>query len=246
VALSASVQDLDYVDATTPELVDSTRTNLGVTARLDINPVTQATIALTHEQLETASRTSDTTALAADLRFNRPNGSLGFGLTATETGGGTRLALRFNRAYQLPGDVSMGASLGITSPAASDDLYFTGSLSYARPLPNGQINARLNRSFGTGTDGTEEVQTSLSLGATHALTPLATLGLNAAYAQTEVAATDDFTAIASIGASVSYDLTPDWGLTAGYTFETRDTADTSRADRSTLSVTLARDFSIRP
>jgi len=243
---SASVLDLDYIDATTPILIDSTRTELGIAARLDINPATQAILSLDHERFETEDNTSRNTTLSGDVTFSRPNGSLGFGLSATDTRVGTRLGLSFSRAYQLPGDVSMSASLGVTRPAASDDLYVTTGFSYARPLPNGEINARLDRSFGSGTDGAEQIQTSLSVSSSHALTPLATLGLNAAFAQTEQTAADETTSLASLGATLDYQLSPDWSLSAGVTIESRDTSDTQRAERSTLSVTMARDFSFRP
>lgn len=243
---SASVLDLNYVDATTPALQDSTRTNLGVSARLDINEVTRADIGLSRERVETGGSSFDTTSLTGDLSIERPNGAIGFGLSATETNAGTRLGLSFSRAYQLPGDVSLSASLGVTRPAASDDLFFTTAFSYARPLPNGQFNARLNRSFGTGSDGGEQVQTSLAVNATHALTPLATLDLDAAYAQTEETATEASASLTSIGATLSYQLTRDWDFSAGVTLESRDTSDTARAERSTISVTLARDFSFRP
>lgn len=243
---NASVLDLNYTDATTPALIDSTRTTFGVTARLNINDVTTASLGLSHERVETGGNDFETTGLSGNLNISRPNGSLGFGLTATETGGGTRLGLSFSRAYQLPGDVSMSASIGLTRPAASDDLFFTTTFSYARPLPNGQISARLNRSFGTASDGAEQVQTSLSLSSSHALTPLANLGLNAAFAQTEQTAMDDTTSLASIGATLSYQLSPDWSLSAGVSLESRDSTDTPRAERSSLSVTMARDFSFRP
>ena len=243
---SAEVLDLNYVDATTPVLVDSTRTTLGASARLDINAVTRASLGLSHERVETGGSSFETTELSGDLAITRPNGSIGFGLSATETRAGTRLGLSFSRAYTLPGDVSLSASLGITRPAASDDLYFTTAFTYARPLPNGQISARLNRSFATGNDGGEEVQTSLSVSSSHALTPLATLGLSAAFAQTEDTATDEAASLASLGATLSYQLSPDWDLSAGISLESRDTSDTARAESTTLSVTLAREFDFRP
>lgn len=242
----ASVLDINYVDADTAFFVDSTRTNVGTTARLDITPVTQASLGLNFERVENALRTTDSTTFDAGLTFDRPTGSLGFGFTATDTQGGTRLNLRFSRDLQLPGDVTVGATLGFTQPAVGNQLYFTGALSYARPLIAGDVSARFNRSFATNSDGLEEVQTSLSARATHALTPLAVLGLNASLAQTELTETQETTTITSLGTTLTYQLSPDWEVEAGLSYETRDTSATARTDRSTISINFGRDFSFRP
>lgn len=243
---SADVADLNYVDATTPELTDSTRTLLGVEARSDIDPVTQALVTLEREINETIFGRSEATTLSGDLTFERPDGSISFGLSATDTRVGTRLGLNLSREYRLPGDVTMGASLGLSRPAALDDLYVTGTLSYARPLPNGSVNARLNRSIGTDADGAEQIQTTLSMGAEHALTPLATLGLNADFAQTELTDTSESASVASLGATLDYQLTRDWELSAEYSITSSDSTSEGRAERSALSVIMAREFSIRP
>lgn len=252
--LFASGSELSYREATTPELTDSSRAELGVTARFDFTPVTQGTLTVSAEQVDSEQTdgsivTTDSTTVEAGLTVTRPNGALTFGASATDTQGGTRTGLSFGRTLALPGDVSVSASLGLTQPAVGDDLFFTGQLTYARPLPAGQISARLDRSFGTNADGEEELRTQFSLDASHALTQAATLDMAAAFIATEgttatgTAASDSVT---SLGASISYDLTPDWDLSAGVTFETRESADTSARNSSSLSLTLSREFSVRP
>ncbi len=243
---SANVSDLSFANATTPELTDSNTTTLGVEARLDINPVNQTLIGIEHETFESDIGRSENTTLYADTTFARPDGSIGFGITTTDTTVGTRYGLSFNRSFQLPGDVTMAASVGLTQPAASDDVFVTGTFTYARPLPNGSVNASLNRSFGADADGAEQVQTTLSMGAQHALTPLATLGLNADFARAELTGTSEETTVASIGATLDYQLTPDWDLLAEVSIESNDSSDSPRAERTTLSVIMEREFSIRP
>lgn len=244
--LFTSGTELEYRETTTVALVDSSRAEVGVTARFDLNAVTQATLTLSEERVESEGNTTEATTVDGNIAFTRPNGTLSFGASATETRAGTRTELSFARTLALPGDVNVSASLGLTSPAVGDDLFFTGQLTYARPLPAGSINARFDRSFGLNTDGLEEIRTSFSLGATHALTRAATLDLTAAFAASERTGLDDRDSVASIGAVVSYDLTRDWDLSAGYTFETRDSSDTSARDSSSLSLTVSREFAIRP
>lgn len=238
--------DLSYREATTVALTDSTRTEVGVTARFNINEVTEATLTLSEESIESEGTTTEATTVDANLALTRPNGSLTFGASATDTRAGTRTGLSFGRTLALPGDVTVSASLGLTSPAVGDDVFFTGQLTYARPLPAGSIRARFDRSFGLNTDGLEEVRTALSLDATHALTRAATLEMSAAFAQSERTGAGDSDSVASIGATLIYDLTRDWDLSTGVSFETRDASGASARDSSSLSLTLSRDFSIRP
>ena len=256
----ADVIDISYTDATTPELRDNRQVSYGAEARFDISPVMQATVDLGQTRRETVGLAdSINTTLDADLQITRPTGTLGFGTTITQTSAGERIGLRTSGSYAWSEVANISGSIGVTRAANTGDLVSTADLSYNRTLANGAIQAQFSRTVDTNADDNEEVQTSFSLNSTHPLTPLATLGLNAAFARTEETATDFSTEVASVGATLDYTFTREWSVQVGVRFENRDGQerlnDTASSvgglsrtggSNTSLSLNVSRDFSFRP
>lgn len=241
------VSDIDYgADVTTPELVDITRITGEIAARFDIDGATRADVTLTRvltQELGFADR--ELTTLEADLTLTRPTGSLTFGTQIQQVDNGDRAyGFDISRELLMP-EGSLTVAAGLTRTTA-DDLITTGSLSYNRNLPGGNsINARLSRTVTPDSRDGNEVLTSLSLGGTLPLTPVATLGLNAAFVRTDETQAGITTDISSLSATLNYDLTRDWSLTASAGIERRDETGGGAAQSESFSLTLARDFSYR-
>lgn len=246
ISLSASVAELNYTDTSDPDLVDTTRVEVGAGLRFDINDVTQANVSLSHTQLETqGSADSSSTSLSAAVTLSQPTGSLSFGLTASETdSSGTQVGFSVSRELDLSETAGLSAELGVTRPAEGGTVV-TGGLSYRQTLADGAISASVNRTVSVDSDDGESVVTSLGAGYSTALTPDLSLSLSAAFARSSETATDVDTDVADLGLQLSYDLTQDWALSAGVSrqWRTEDPGATTTTD--TISVGLSRTFQWR-
>lgn len=246
VTLGVQVSDLSYQNVTAANLNDSRSITTSVTGRFNITPVMAARAGLSYRiGEEVGSARTEQLNLSGSLTIDQPDGSYGLSVGATDVQNGLdRVSASLSRSYQLSEDVSMSGSIGLVRTAAGDiDTSGSLGLNYAYPL--GTISAGLNRGVSTDTDGTEDLVTSLSLGATRALTPNSGISLSASYAQTEDTGTGVSTTLSSIGASYSHSLTEDWALSAGISVSTRDSTGAARANASELSLGLTRSFDFR-
>lgn len=238
VTLSAGQERLSYSDVTDPELIDTTRSRLGLGLRLDISPALAATADLTASRFATAAEPDrDTLALAGALRLVRPDGEWRFTLDLADTPDGTRSGLGLARGLELPNggiDLSLGLTRGVEG-----DLGLVGALDYQRLHAGGEITAGLRHSLSTGNDDTEQRVTALNLGLTQALGADWSLSLEAAWARTEATATGTRDDRTDLGLTLSRALTPDWSVDLGLTHQIRDEA----ADTG-LSLSIGRAFTL--
>jgi hypothetical protein len=241
--LFARFARIDYVDATDPDLIDNQRVTLGATLRLSLNAATDLTFGLDRQTYEDAApntRRRTTTGFDVGIARELTNGSLTADLSIDRTAGGTRTALNFGRSLELPnGALTAGVGIGRSAAGRTN---LTGNLTLQQALADGQLTATLQRGFTTGTNDSEELTTSLSLDYTKQITSRGTLGLGLTYVDNQDTATDLATKTASLSASYTYALTPDWGLTAGYTQRLRQEEPNARANSGTAFVVLSRDF----
>lgn len=245
--LSAGFSALSYSNTTSPGLIDSRRTSLGASMRLDLSQVTKATISLKFSRFDDdvpLSKSRDTISLDTDLSHDLATGKLTGKLSAARTEDGTQLGFNIGRIFDLPTG-SLTTNLGLTR-AASGGTNLTGSLGYRHVLPNGQISAQLRRGVQAGSDDTERLTTALSLGYSQSLSQISSLSLDLSYAESTVTATDSTVANTSFGATYSHALTEDWGLNLGYRQRIRDADGTGKADSSSVFLSLSRDFTFRP
>ena len=240
--LAAGVTDLRYADVTDPDLSDSTRSYASVTARLDINAVTAASVGLSYSQFTDAGGTSDTVGLDTGLTISRPDGDLRFSLGLEDRADGTRLSFGVGRDFDLPrGALSfdLGAVRG-TDGAVN----LTGAVQLTQTFAQGTASASLSQSLSSGTDDAEQLRTTLALGLSRELTPLAALDLGLTYVISEDTATGLGVNSATLSASLGYALGPDWTLNTGYRYETRDEDGVGLAQDHVLFLGLQRDFEL--
>ncbi|MFA9229799.1 MAG: hypothetical protein ACEQSU_03475, partial [Microgenomates group bacterium] len=245
--LSAAVSDLSYRNTTSPGLIDSRRTTLGASMRLDLSEVTKATLGLTISRFEDEAPLSsprNTISFDAGLSQVMTTGTLTGSLSAAKTEDGTKLGFSVGRDIELPNG-SLTASLGL-SRAATGGTSLTGSLGLQHELPQGQITAQLRRGIGVSSDDTDSLTTVLSLGYSQTLSPLSSLSLDLSYAESTATATDNTVTNTSFGATYSHALTEDWGLNLGYRQRMRDSDGVGKADSSSVFLSLSRDFTFRP
>lgn len=248
VRFNALVTDLSFDDATTTFFFDTKEVTLGAEARFDISPTTRATLG--YERYELSSElggNAQTDTVDLDVTFSRPTSQLGFGLSQARTDVGDRREARIFQSYQLANEALISATIGLTQAAESGETFTTGSLSYSQALPFATLSASGARNFSTNTDGDEQLTTSLNLSAVRELSPIAVVGVQAVYSDTEETASDEASTFTSLGATLNYNFTRDWAMEAGLEIQSRDSFDeddgTVDGTRTELSVTFSRDFS---
>lgn len=247
--LTATVNRLRYSD-TGGDLFDSDsdRESLSARTRLRLSPVLDATASLgfsRFDDTDPANDPRDTTSLDLGLALDRPLGALTADLSATDTADGTRLGFAIGRSYALPAG-RLSASLGLTR-AAEGETALTGSLDWRQDLPQGAaVTARVERNVTSGTDDTDRVVTLASIGYDRPLGAAGSLGLDLSFLDSRTPATGDSVSDASLRATYSRALTPDWALDLGLTRRLRDSDSAGRADSTAAFVTLGRSFDFRP
>ena len=247
VSLSAGISGLDYSDTSSGSLFDSQRQRAGVTMRLDLTPVTEASVSLrysTYDDDDPTTTRRDTVSFEAGLDHRLLRGSLTSRLTAVDTEDGTRLGFRVGREIDLPAG-AVSASVGATR-SATGETNVTGALTVRKDLPLGQITAEVRRSVIAGNDDSEQLVNAVSLGYSQTLTPLASLNLDLSYIQNRQTATGADTTNASVSATYRYALTEDWGMDLGYRHRMRDEDGVGRAHSNSVFMVLQRDFNFRP
>ena len=240
----AGLTDLAYDDVTSPDLIDSTRTTLGVDARFDITPVLGATLALTDTRFDEAGAdTRRILSLDGAATLARPDGSyaLGFGITDTE--GGRQVGLSVGRDVVLP-TATLGLTLGATR-AADGGTFVTAGLDYGIERAAGTLRIGFDRSVRADTDDGSEVQTALRVASDYALGPDSGLGFDLSLARAEATGDGTGTTRADAGITYDYALTRDWSLQADYTITLRDDDADGRATSNSIGLSLSRSFDVR-
>ncbi|MDZ4140133.1 MAG: hypothetical protein U1D66_14845 [Erythrobacter sp.] len=244
--VNARYNQLTYTNTSSPSLFDSNRWTVGGNLRFAIDPATEARFSLSQSRFrddDPTSDTRDTLHFGLDLTRDRPSGAINTSFSADDTEDGTRLNLTFGHDFTLPTG-ALSVNLGI-SRSADGDISPSGNLAWQQSLPNGAINARLQSSVISGTDDTDRLVTSLSLGVSRELSALSSLNLNLAWADSESTSGGDSTTNASVGATYTHMLTEDWGMDLGYNHRLRDTS-AGTANSDTVFLALRRTFDLRP
>jgi hypothetical protein len=238
--LSADYIDTTYTD---PDENDFTRTTLGGTMRLDLNPATALTFGLTGSRLDSEDDEDDGTTVGLDtgLSFARPDGTLTFGLSFDDDDDGLRTGFDVGRSFERPAG-GYGYRLGVTRDV-DGELRLTGGLNVAQDLPRGRLTADLSREIGTASDSnSERLITLFSVGLTQELTPLTSLSLTGAYGESLDPSDDSFTRNFDAGATLSHQLTQDWLVDAGVSYSAENTDDAPQAEDTTVFIGVRRTF----
>jgi len=243
--LRAAYTRVDYSDVSSASLFDSDRLDLGADLRLDVAADRRVTLGARYslyEDDDPATGRRETLGLTAGIAVDRPLGTLSLALGADVIEEGTRFTVSTGLDRALPlGGVTL--RIGATR-SAGGELGLTGEAGFARELPLGRIGARLSRSYSAGANDAETLVTSVSADWQQELTPLAGVTLDIAYIDSQDTRTDETLSTASLGATFSYALTPDWSLDLGYRrrFRNDEAAGTGWASSDTVYLGVGRSF----
>ncbi len=241
--LSAGLTDTTYSGST--DEVDSRDASLGGTLRFELDSATAVTAGLRWSRFdEDGAAYRDTLRPELGLRRNLAGGFASADVFAEDTEDGTRAGLSFGRSWELK-DGSFAFNLGATR-GVTGDLSPTGTLDWQKDLPRGSLSASLRHAVTSGSDDTETIVTTASLGLGHTISPLASVnfGLNASDSEDTV--TNETTRNAALSATISHSLTQDWILDAGVSHRMRDEDGTGLATSDTVFLELRRSFDWRP
>jgi hypothetical protein len=244
---SAGAGRLSYFDTTDPELVDSTNSRAGATARLDLTDVTRALIGVNYAtSTEEDSDPTATTSLDAGLAFTRPNGNLTFGINAADSESGTRLGFRLGRDGLVLPRGSLDAGIGATRNA-DGAVNLTGDLFWRNEMPWGSVTATLSQDVTSNDiDNTEELVSIAALRLVRAITPTSAVTFDLAYVDSSDSSDDSRVRTSSFVATYDYALTENWGVNLGYRYRQQDNTDQGVATENAIFLTLDRLISVRP
>jgi len=173
-----------------------------------------------------------------DFTYDMPNGDLTAGIDAGTNQDGTRFGASLGRSLDLP-DGYLSASLGLTRLEDSDT-DVVASLNWQKELPNGNLNARLNRSVRSNNNDADVLTTTLFLGYSHNLSETSGLRFNLAYAETDEGGND--ITQTSLSASYRRELTRDWDMNFGISHRERGETTVGSADSQSVFFALSRQF----
>lgn len=143
--------------------------------------------------------------------------------------------------YTLSGSVGLSAlDDGDTVP--------TFELSYGRELRDGRFTASLQRSVTLNTDDEGRILTSAGAGYTHEINQLSSfrLGLDYSFVENTGDSDEDDETRATVTATYTRSLTPDWKMSVGYRGRVRTYESDDDAYSNAVFVSVGRRFVFRP
>jgi hypothetical protein len=243
------VNDISYQDLPAGStLDDSTTARADVIGRFDISEVLQVRAGVYYAYTETdGAPQTDRYGINTSATLARPNGNISVSADRSDGDGGAITNLSFGRSFELP-QTKTNFALGV-SQATDDTFYATGSASlehdFGRDSPLGPFTVSADRSVTLTGRTDEEVVTSLSMGGSYALSPLATLRMGANLGQAEEVASGDTVTLSEVSLSLGYQLGTHWRAAADLRGKRRDPSDSGVTESTTLSVSLSRIFDSR-
>lgn len=246
--LTASWEKYDADDVTL-----TSRETFDLTAGLvyEFDPITTLEASLGYAYITETTNLPSTAVqrgLSGSVELTRamPNGSAGLVFESDLTANGRRSELTASRALELPTgalEASLGVSLG-----PSGTFIPIGSLDYVYELPRGEITASLNRRAATNTAGNDVVTMGASFGYSTDINRLSSLSFDADFASVADFgfAPVDRTTLTSLRVTYSYELAPDWDLSAGYEHRIRTETGVTRRASNEVYLMLDYKFDARP
>lgn len=246
-----TADDISYSDLPPGSTTnDRSYARVTTTGRFDITPVLQARVGLHYEIVDRdGAARSDRYGLSTRAILTRPDGEITAGATVSDGDGGTQTNLRFGRSYSLP-QTTAAFSLGATQ-STSDTLFVTGTARFEHSFGDdsalGPLTLTADRSITLDGPADEEVVTALSLAGSYALSPLATLNMNAELGQAEDVRSGDTVTLSEIGVSLGYRMDRNWRADAAVRASQRTDSPGGITDRTstTLSLGVTRSFDLR-
>ena len=213
---------------------DVTRERLGAGADLPVTGTLDAALDLGLTRVTETTGGSDTVdeglSFALALTEARPNGAYTATLSSDLDESGRRSTLTLGRSIELR-EASLTARFGL-SEGTDGDLRPLYALSYDQALPRSQFGVSLDQAFATDTDGSETLNTRMSVDWAFELTRTSTLGAGLNLRDTEVLGASGDAQRLDLSLTYSHALTEDWSLIGGvtHTIEREDGSADIRSD----------------
>lgn len=167
-----------------------------------------------------------------------PLGPIGLQLGAEQIEAGQRLSGSISRTLETPTGALSGSVGAARQPGG--DVNLIGTVGWSQPLPTGNINVALSRASVGNED--PRVRTTLSTGLTHQINSVSSIGLRADYARTDASALRGSLEQATVSATYSHQLTPDWALNSGVSYRQRREASGATARSPEVFLGMGRSF----
>lgn len=231
------------------------QTALGFTLGQDFGATTHldATIGAARQRLTSGGGTLQQSLPTAtlDLTTQTEAGQTEARLDRSLSPSGARDTAEVGQAFDLPG-ASLSYSLG-ASHLERGATQAIGNLSYIEALKRGEIRFSLSRQVAspwdfTGLDATEELITRADATYRYSINQLNMLRLSLDYARVDPVGGNGVVQHdwGAVTAAYERNLTPDWVLTAGYTFRRASAPTTGAATGNSVFVSIGRSFEVRP
>jgi len=177
-----------------------------------------------------------------DVTQDRANGTVFAGVSFDNTGASNRQSLTFGRSLDLR-DGTLSARL-TTTDVAGNDLQLFGNINYLRQLPSGTLTVDLDRSLSTNQQNEDIAFTQLGVNLLHQVTSISNVNLSMDVSRSEdggagAVPTKDR---ATITATYSRPLTPDWDWSVGYRHRRYKSSGSSLATSDAIFMTLTRNI----
>ncbi len=229
-------------------LSDGTTARADVTGRFDITPVLQTRAGLHYTYTDTdAGPQTDRYGMMASATLAQPNGAYTLSADRTDGDGGAITTLELGGRFELP-RTKTNLTLGLAQ-ATDDTVFVTGSAGLEHDFGTDSALGPLTLSADRGVTLTgrsqEELVTSLSLGGSYIISPVARVRLSAEMGQAETVATGDSVTLTEAALAFSYDFSSNWRGGADIRAKSRDPSDSAATDSTSFGISVTRQFEVR-
>lgn len=229
------------------DAVDSRRTTDTLRAGIgyDVSPRTTISGSLGYSRIDTTGtgvpRLREEGLVGSfDIGVQTPRGETGLRLEAQRSEGGRRLSAALRQGLELPGG-DLSGSFGVAR-LPGNRTGTIGTLSWQRSLADGTLFVSGSR--GAVGDDDVRLRSNVSAAFSRQLTLRSSMNLRADYTRSSASPLSNRLEAASLQASYSHQLTPDWSLNSGLTYRLRREQGVGRATSPGVFIGLGRQFEV--
>lgn len=224
---------------------DRNTTSLSVGAEHQISATTQVVASLGYSRTDTDEFGITTTeeGVIGSVLWEREmtSGTVMTSFDVTQNQNGRRATLLFGQMLEQPLG-SLSYDIGVTD---SDrfDANIVGGLNWLRDVPTGNVFARIDRRVTSNSEDNERLFTTVALGYLHDINSVSSITFDASYGASDFDNSND---VVRKDLTVSYNrnLTQDWILSTGASYQIRDEDTVGKADSQSIFLSLRRDFDL--
>lgn len=222
---------------------ETTNYTLGVNHDLSGGVSINGTLGYRDKNTTSGGTTTNSNGYFASAGISKalPRGSVFSNVKVDQSGATTATSLSFGHNMDLP-DGTLSASVTADWSAGSK-AQFLGSVGYTKELPDGSISLSLKQSISTNNVGEDIKYSNLGISYQKALNSASGVNLSLNLSQSEDGGAGSAATLsrATMSASYSQALTPDWDLSVGYTHRRNSGSAIAIAESDSIFLTLMRD-----